>query len=107
MRRQVEWVCDRHPHRHDCPDCLIEYAPHLREYGLLVHDGGMSSLTIRFCPWCGARLPESLRDRWFEELAAHGIDPWQDDIPEPFRSSAWWSAGRAEPGVAPDRRPSS
>jgi hypothetical protein len=93
MRRQVEWACDQHPDRHDCADCLVEYVPYLREYGLLIHDGGTSSLRIRFCPWCGIRLPESLRDRWFEELRTRGIDPWEDEIPEPFRSSAWWSDG--------------
>lgn len=95
MRRNVEAVCGQHPDRHDCPDCLVEYVDHLREYGLIIHDGGTSSLQIRFCPWCGARLPETLRDRWFEELARRGIDPWEDEIPESFRSSAWWADGVA------------
>lgn len=94
MTRQVELVCDRHPDRHDCPDCLIEYSPELREYGLLIHDGGTSSLTILFCPWCGSHLPESLRHEWFTELAQRGIDPWTDEVPAEFRSSAWWEARR-------------
>jgi hypothetical protein len=88
MRRNVESICDQHPDRHDCPDCLVEYVP-----GLLIHDGGSSSLQIRFCPWCGAGLPDSLRDRWFEELAARGIDPWEGEISEPFLSSPWWTHG--------------
>jgi hypothetical protein len=50
MRRQVEFVCEQHPDRFTCPDCLIYYAPHFREYGLIVHDGGSSSCHIRFCP---------------------------------------------------------
>ncbi|MFB9422507.1 DUF6980 family protein [Nonomuraea rubra] len=28
-----------------------------RSYGLPIHDGGSSSIAIRYCPWCGARLP--------------------------------------------------
>src|SRR5262249_16955234 len=62
MRREVERVCDQHPDRFACPDCLIHYSPPFREVGLIVHDGGSSSLGIRFCPWCGTSLPESPRD---------------------------------------------
>jgi hypothetical protein len=94
MTRQVELICDQHPDRHDCPDCLIRYAPELREYGLLIHDGGTSSLRILFCPWCGSRLPASLRDEWFAELERQGIDPWSDEVPIEFRSSAWWETRR-------------
>ena len=79
MRREVERVCVEHPDRLDCPDCLLHYSSRFREYGLIVHDGGSSSVGIRFCPWCGARLPESLRDRWFEELEALGIDPSRNE----------------------------
>ena len=57
MRSEVERHCDQHPDRFDCPDCLIHYSPRLRAYGLIVHDGGSSTIRIRFCPWCGARLP--------------------------------------------------
>jgi hypothetical protein len=63
MRREVERVCDQHPDRFNCPDCLVHYSPRFREYGLIVHDGGSSTCLIRFCPWCGAQLPESLRDQ--------------------------------------------
>jgi hypothetical protein len=33
---------------------LIEFVPGL--YGLIVHDGGSSTIQIYFCPWCGERL---------------------------------------------------
>lgn len=102
MRRQVAAVCDRHPGRHDCPDALVGYSPRFREYGLLVHDGGSSLVRIRFCPWCGSRLPGSLRDEWFAELERRGIDPGGGEVPTAFRSSAWWAAPDAEPGAAPD-----
>lgn len=37
------------------------------EFGLIVHDGGQSYVLIQHCPWCATRLPESQRDRWFDE----------------------------------------
>lgn len=56
MQRHVEGVCDDHPNRFDCPDCLVDYRENRHEYGLIVHDGGSSSIRIRYCPWCGSRL---------------------------------------------------
>jgi hypothetical protein len=91
MKREVEKVCELHPDPFDCPDCLILYAPEFREYGLIVHDGGSSKCGIRFCPWCGIRLPESLRDRWFADMDRLGINPWEEEVPEEFQSAAWWS----------------
>jgi hypothetical protein len=61
LRREAERTCDQHPDRFACPDCLIHYSPKFREYGLIVHDGGTSFIVIRYCPWCGTRLPESSR----------------------------------------------
>jgi hypothetical protein len=63
MRREVERRCEEHPDRFDCPDALIAYSPRFHEYGIIIHDGGSSVSRIEFCPWCGSRLPESLRDR--------------------------------------------
>jgi hypothetical protein len=97
MRRQFERVCDQHPDRFDCPDCFVHYSPKFREYGLIVHDGGSSSCRMRFCPWCGTKLPESLRDEWFAEMERRGIDPWEGEVPAEFQSSAWWAARHGEP----------
>jgi hypothetical protein len=92
MTRDLNQTCDLHSNRFECADCLIAYSPCFREYGLIIHDGGSSMVVIGYCPWCGVQLPESLRDRWFEELDAMGIDPGEDDtIPEQYRSSEWWS----------------
>ena len=58
MRDQVERTCPDHPDRSDCPDCLVEFRPDpAPRYGLLIHDGGTSSLAIGWCPWCGSKLP--------------------------------------------------
>src|SRR5439155_14634076 len=92
MRRQVKLsVQGPSPPRGE--DALVAYLPKFNEYGLMVHDGGSSVVLISFCPWCGAQLPESLRDRWFSELEALGFDdPAVQDIPERFESDAWYRA---------------
>ena len=93
MQEQAELSCSVHAAPEDCRDALISYSDKFREYGLFIHDGGSSSQAINFCPWCGSKLPGSLRDRWFEELAALGFDdPCSQDIPEAFRSGAWHGA---------------
>lgn len=62
MQGHVERVCNIHPDRWDCPDCLVHYSERLGEYGLMIHDGGTASVRIRFCPWSGKQLPESTRN---------------------------------------------
>lgn len=67
------------------------YLPKFREYGFEYLDGGTSFQQILFCPWCGARLPVSLRDEWFNRLEALGIDTLMcTDIPIKFQTSEWW-----------------
>jgi hypothetical protein len=94
MTAQANHRCAEHPAGFDCPDLFVYYSPALREYGIVNHAEGEVGV-IDFCPWCGSRLPGSLRDRYFEKLAAIGIDPWESEVPEAFRSSAWWSRGSA------------
>jgi len=63
MTHEVNHRCHTHADIYDCPDNLISYLPSFNEYGLIVHDGGTSSIVITYCPWCGAKLPESTRDQ--------------------------------------------
>jgi len=61
MAAQLNWACDDHASRSDCPDALVGRFPDNR-IGLLVHDGGTAYVEIEYCPWCGARLnAESLK----------------------------------------------
>lgn len=51
--------------------------------------------TFEYCPWCGTRLPESLRDKYFETLELDGIDDpiraaETGTLPEEFKSDKWW-----------------
>ena len=43
-------------------DRIVYHWPKQREYLIPVHDGGASGIVMRFCPWCGTRLPDSRRD---------------------------------------------
>lgn len=69
----------------------LTYSIKFREYGIRILDGGTSIISIFFCPWCGKKLPESLRDDWFDTLENMGFDdPRVQNIPEDFKSDAWW-----------------
>ncbi|ABL98520.1 hypothetical protein Sama_0309 [Shewanella amazonensis SB2B] len=93
MRGQANYRCDLHADALECPDHLIKSSDKFNEYGIVIHDGGTSSITIQFCPWCGARLPESKRDQWFDELERLGYDdPLGQEIPEKYKSSEWYRA---------------
>jgi hypothetical protein len=92
MRAQVEHVCDEHGTADDCPDKLVGLSLRFQEYGLLVHDGPEpSAVLIDYCPWCGTRLPESQRDRWFDELERRGLDN-PDDAPADMQTESWLDA---------------
>jgi hypothetical protein len=94
MRRAATLNCPKHKDIYECPDVLVSYSKKLREYGIIVHNGGTASARIAYCPWCGKKLPGSLRDRWFDALDALGIDPWKDEIPRAYQSDAWWKRSR-------------
>lgn len=70
----------------------ITYIGKFREYGILILDGGSAFQEITFCPWCGSKLPDSLRDRWFEivfdELELDGVD--DPKLPKYMLSDLWW-----------------
>ncbi len=74
MRRYLDWSCEQHDNPYDCPDYVLEYSDRFDEYGIVIHDGGSATLTIKYCPWCGTKLPESKRDLWFDKLEEMGFD---------------------------------
>jgi len=61
----------------------IEYINKFREVSININ-GSTSRQLIIFCPWCGSKLPTSLRDRWFEERRN------LISIPIEFESDIWW-----------------
>ncbi|OOG39828.1 hypothetical protein [Polaromonas sp. A23] len=91
LGQQAEFTCPQHPVLHDCPDALVSYSPKFNEYALIVHDGGASGVVIAYCPWCGSKLPASLRERWFNELETLGFDdPFVQNIPGKYRTEDWY-----------------
>ena len=65
---------------------IIQYSDRFDEYGIVIHDGGNSSIIINYCPWCGKELPKSKRDEWFDTLEKLGfINPLEEDIPIEFK----------------------
>lgn len=73
----------------------LKYYPIAREYGITLKHSSAVQLLV-YCPWCGVKLPESLRDKYFDILKVeYDIEPEldiQDDpnIPEEFKSDSWW-----------------
>lgn len=91
MTEQMRLCLDTQPNPLDSPDVFLVWVSALDEYGIPVRDGSGSIRLIRYCPWCGARLPESKRERWLQELAKLGIDdPTTQDAPEEFKTDQWW-----------------
>jgi hypothetical protein len=68
MTDAVLFTCSQHPDQFECPDALVYYNARFDEYGLIVHDGGASVVSIEHCPWCGSKLPASNRDQVLHEM---------------------------------------
>lgn len=73
---------------------IIRYFPHFREFGI-PSTGDCSYYLLNYCPWCGSKLPDSLREAWFETLEKRGYeDPLSEDVmnlPIEFLSDKWWN----------------
>ncbi len=76
----------------------LNYDPVFREYLMpLSYRGKITALQgLDYCPWCGTKLPKSVREEWFDILEKeYGIDhPRYDEqeklIPEEFKTDEWW-----------------
>ena len=93
MSVQLTHECEQHPDRFNCPGVLIVYDAKLDEYGMPIRDDGHSVMSIQFCSWWGAPLPESKRELWFETLEKIGFDdPIGQPVPDDFRTDKWCEA---------------
>lgn len=74
-------------------DQVIRYVPYFREFGIPINDGGSSYSRINHCPWCGQKLPDSLRDEWFDYIESQGFstitDEEEDRIPKWLYRADW------------------
>jgi hypothetical protein len=72
----------------------VFYVPKYWEYGVAVDDGGTSKIVVAYCPWCGTKLPSSLRDEWFDEIESLGFEPDDKGIPKKYQTDSWWKKRR-------------
>ena len=89
----IEHTCAQHTDPFESPDVALVFHEVFGEYGIPIRDGGPGYLVISHCPFCGARLPEPARDRWFDETEAAGLaDTPFAELPERYRTAQWRSA---------------
>lgn len=72
-------------------DTPLVYSAKFREYGIRILDGGSSYVEIHYCPWCGRKLPGSLRREWMKQVRKLGFEPGDKGIPERFHSARWYA----------------
>ena len=71
----------------------IFYSKRFNEYMISLSDDNASGICLIYCPWCGRKLPESKRERWFEKLEQMGVEFSlfdTDRVPLPYLSDVWW-----------------
>ena len=71
----------------------IRFLSKFREYGISYRVNEDAVQIIRFCPWCGRRLPDSLRGLWFDRIEELGLMPGDPRVPTAFQSDEWYSGG--------------
>lgn len=86
---------------------LIEYEPTTRSYHFLLYENNKYSGTryqLKYCPWCGKKLPKDLEEEFEEVLAKEynitaknwNAPEWDDekDLPKEFLTDEWWKKRR-------------
>lgn len=63
--------CKKH-NKWACPDILLTRNKD-GTIGLIIHDGGTSSIKINYCPWCGAELKEKWSLKRASEILAEQL----------------------------------
>lgn len=73
----------------------IFYSPRMREYYIPLKDNPAVQ-GIFYCPWCGKKLPKSVRNEYYDILESElkiDITPDMEDrknFPKEFLSDTWW-----------------
>ena len=91
MKHGDIFCCDELRRAVSDEDTPLLFVPKFREFGIRILDGGSSYLRLQFCPWSGAKLPESLRDQWFDTIETLGLDPSSDKVPPEFSDERWYT----------------
>lgn len=76
------------------PEAEVKYLSQFREYILESRVDKPICLALNYCPWCGSRLPSSLRDIFFDTLEKEcnlNLDILHlYQAPDEFQSDQWW-----------------
>lgn len=87
----MEHICPGMAHALGEDDIPVRYSPKWREWAIQFRSEPNAVVLIEFCPWCGEKLPASLRDAWFDRLEELGIlSPHDPSIPAQMLSDEWW-----------------
>lgn len=86
---QLPHACETMRRAIDEQSMHLGYNAAFREYSI-EYVNSASLQTLLFCPFCGARLPGSVRTEWFERVWAMGLEPEDPRVPEAMRSDQWW-----------------
>jgi hypothetical protein len=70
----------------------VRYVSRFREYSIDIRTSDITCIRIDYCPWCGQKLPTSLRNECFDELEKLGYDGgiFDDNIPKKYQTDEWW-----------------
>jgi hypothetical protein len=103
MSDKKEFCCEEmysHLFRSDkkTSEIHFDYYPVFREYFIdYKKEYGEDIQLVRYCPWCGSKLPKRLRHEWFDTLEKEykietdiGEYKERTDIPQEFKSDEWW-----------------
>jgi hypothetical protein len=71
-------------------EVAIGYNPRFREYSIDLRNNDITCQMIEYCPWCGKKLPTSLRDECANELEKLGYGLFDDNIPQKYKTDKWW-----------------
>ena len=89
MTTELPHACELMAMAVDEPRLPLRYLAKYREY-CIDYDGGPVIQVIEYCPFCGAQLPASLRDEWFDRLDELGLESDSPDVPDDMRDDRWW-----------------
>lgn len=59
MQSHINFKCERHTNPWNCPDYILFYLPKVKMYGIPIQGTEGDVIEIKFCPWCGKKLPKT------------------------------------------------
>ena len=95
MQKKLNHCCELMEDFLDDTRIPVQYYSISREYGVSLK-GSSAIQLLSYCPWCGKKLPESLRDEYYDilekeyELDSYDINDHPEKIPQEFKSDEWW-----------------